>query len=113
MDIHAGLPFSPQPFSFRLIRAHITSMYRRPQTATPRSREMTAGQQAALAKARQFNPTHQQKNRANLKIDHPELSKKKIRSGKKDNIPWVVGGSPPPVSSFARRRQFGLRALDR
>jgi hypothetical protein len=28
-------------------------------------------------------------------------------------VPERVGGKPPPISSFARRREFGLRALAR
>lgn len=41
------------------------------------------------------------------------LSKAQLSPSEKGNVPDRIGGSPPPVTPFARRREFGLRALVR
>ena len=116
----------PKPFEFRLSKAHITSMYRRKVTHTPRG-PLTPALQAALVKARSVNPSHQAhaagvvSKRKQAQLDaaaRREAQAETLKLGrlvprnKNHAVPERVGGLPPPVTSFARRRAFGLRALE-
>jgi hypothetical protein len=87
----------PEPFSFRLTGAHVTRIARHPKVQTPRATQETEARKAALRKANQVR-----------------LGKLKLTLGSGQNGPGSVrrvGGLPPPLSNFARRRQFGLKAL--
>jgi len=99
---------TPDPFSFRLQGAHVTTMYTREKRATPHGR-LTPAQQESIKKARQYSPTHQ----GRMVPDHPELMQTVQRGGENGRVSERVGGRPPPTTPFARRREFGLRALKR
>lgn len=87
----------PEPFSFRLMGAHVTLMtHKRPGGATPRS--MTEAQKVSLAKA----TLTLRGNRGGV-----------VRGAGSGAQPLRVGGALPPMSRFARRREFGLKALKR
>lgn len=116
--VNWDLGFMPKPFSFRLSAAHVTSMWRRKTTATPQSRERTAAEAAAIAKAQAHNPAHQEGKRKREKIEqelvHPELAKKQIRKAANGSggaaVP--IGGQPIPQQiPLSKRRTFGLRGL--
>lgn len=106
----------PDPFSFKLAGAHVTSMYRRLYVDTPRQR-LTEKQREALAKAWEHNPSHIEGKRRRVDVpDHPELSKKRLVPQGQYKLPLPVGGStgshPVPRSVVpGKRRAFGLRAM--
>jgi hypothetical protein len=80
----------PEAFSFQLRQGQVTLMMKRRNSgAAPRPRTP-----AQLANDERF----------------ARLNKKEFRAGFA-GVPTVSGGTPPPLSSFARRRAFGLRAL--
>lgn len=83
----------PEPFSFRLMGAHVTLMTHKPKMQTPRS--MTEGQRAALAKATGVL------RGTSIVVDNEGNGSQ----------PRRVGGALPPLSRFARRREFGLKSL--
>ena len=81
----------PDPWTFRLRNGHVA----RSGSATPRLGSKT---------------TQQQRER------HAALAKQKLVTRDRHNeqvIPDKVGGRTPPTSPYARRRQFGLRAMER
>ena len=81
---------TPKSFSFRLIRGQVTKMMRRGKSGVaPRPR--TAAQKAATAKA--------------TAVLRPNPGN--------SVVPDKIGGRTPPVSRYAHRREFGLRALHR
>lgn len=81
---------TPKPFSFQLFGAQVTKMMRRAKGQVP-PRPRTEAQKAATAKAtavlRPVNGNH--------------------------GVPDKIGGKTPPVSRYAHRREFGLRAFQR
>lgn len=86
---------NPEPFEFTLRAGHVTRMTQ-PRRSSIAPRGMSEEQQAALSKAAALNP---KRNRVRL-----------VPNG--GGIPHRVGGATPPTTSFARRRSFGLRALE-
>jgi hypothetical protein len=76
-----------KPFSFKLSRAQVTSVRTRDRDAEKRQRAKRTAKEKTIGKARL------------------------IQEGEK--VPRRVGGQPPPVPSYSRRREFGLRAFTR
>ena len=102
----------PEPFSFQLRKAHVTTMYHRKQVSTPRG-PLTVKEQERYNKGLGKMPKYP--NQGTLVPDHPELTKETLvdRKGSKAmSIPDRIGGSPPPTTNIGRRRVFGLRALE-
>lgn len=92
----------PEPFSFKLAGAHVTTMYTKRRRGIPHG-TLTPAQQAALAKAQRFAPSHVP--------DHPELTKTRLATRDRTSVPDRIGGHLLPRTPLARRRAFGLRAL--
>jgi hypothetical protein len=94
----------PEPFEFHLQGAHVTKMARKNVVQTPSSakKKLSGAQKASIEKMRSVwrHDTH----------EHDELSRPKIANGETKR-PRRVGGKTPPTTPFARRREFGLRAL--
>lgn len=81
---------TPKPFSFQLIGAQVTRMLRRAKSqVAPRPR--SEAQKAAVAKA--------------TAVLRPDPGNRVV--------PDKIGGRTPPLSRYAHRREFGLRALRR
>jgi hypothetical protein len=105
----------PDPFQFQLRSGQVTrSGSKIPAKPRHQPDGPTPAQVAARAKAQSFAPS----TRARLQRD----SAGSIGSGNDRTVPSKVGGRTPPVQKvktdsnvvpFSRRRQFGLRALDR
>jgi hypothetical protein len=89
----------PEPFNFRLGGAHVTKMTHKLHVQTPR--EMTDGQKEAVAKMRKVLRGNDPMAKASIMLDHEGNGEQ----------PRRLGGTLPPLSRFARRREFGLKAL--
>jgi hypothetical protein len=92
----------PEPFKFRLTGAHVTKMLHKPKVQTPRS--MSEAQKAGLIKANRV--LHGEDN---ARLDKLKTTLATPRS--KTERLLRVGGTPPPLGNFARRREFGLKGL--
>lgn len=102
---------SVKPFSFVLKSGHVTRMFHREPLRTPRSRTEKAT--AATEKMRQFLPG------VAASAKDP-LLKEVIRGASAGSVNERIGGRTPPraalasgrgTTPFAKRREFGLRAL--
>lgn len=85
----------PEPFSCRLRNGQVTRSGNKHRSGplTEKQRE----QKSAAAK-----------------IGREELKKARLASqGDNGRVPDRIGGKTPPTTPFARRREFGLRALER
>jgi hypothetical protein len=86
----------PKAFSFRLYGAQVTKMAHKVSGQTPRS--MTEAQAAGVKKMRET--LSGEKGAHAVAVVSPHAT-----------MPVKIGGQPPPLSNFARRRVFGLKAL--
>lgn len=99
----------PEPFE---------AVIRQPQTTFAGSRQATAElmKAAGLSNPKQLTEDHKQKIKDG--IAKANRTKKKLIANVSGTVPRVEGGEPPPLAKtkdnvpFARRRAFGLRALD-
>lgn len=90
IDFDQGI--QPAEFEFQLTRGQVTVMAtRRNSGAAPREKPRTAKQKANDERLARFA--------------------KKTFVNQDSGVAYPTGGRTPPVSSFARRRAFGLRAL--
>jgi len=131
----------PQPFRFRLDRAHITAMkskndpVRHPEKArmTPartaaitKARATRAQESASVVSAQELRNEMKRNERAAASADRLKGAPQLTDHGDTANVPSVVGGKTPPIGTLhsgstgrkratapSRRRQFGLRALER
>jgi hypothetical protein len=96
----------PEEFAFHLRGGQVTRMSSRASghtRAAPGSRKSRAATASASASiSAPARPT----------ISVPR-KRELAPTGGSDQVPRVVGGRTPPTTSFARRREFGLRGLDR
>jgi len=144
VDFDAGE--MPDPFTFRLDRAHIVAMKDPKAPKDPRKSVMTPRKSAAIAKARASRAQERQpaqtpaERRNELKRDQRAVERageirdagsRIVTHGMEGHVPARVGGPTPPIGPLAsgstgrarksrkgetpvsRRRQFGLRALER
>lgn len=137
----------PEPFTFRLDRAHIVAMKDPGAAKDPKRTAMTPAKTRALAKARASRAQERQApqtpaerrnevkrgERAAINADKLRGKGQIVDHGDEGHVPSVVGGKVPPIGPLAsgsigrerkshkksretpvsRRRQFGLRALER
>jgi hypothetical protein len=95
--INFDMGVKPEPFSFRLRGGGVTASGRRPplqKQSEEHVEKATAARKATAEKVRKMSATIVGRGRAGTAAE-------------------VVGGRTPPVTTFARRRSFGLRALER
>jgi hypothetical protein len=136
VDFDAGK--KPEPFRFRLDRAHITAMKSKNDPVLhPEKARMTPARTAAIQKARatraQESSTVQERRNEVKRGERAAANAERLRGaaqltdhGQAEHVPSVVGGSTPPIGALhsgstgrkrstapSRRRQFGLRALER
>jgi hypothetical protein len=90
----------PAPFKFRLRGAQVTLS------------GMTARRDHRAAAPRKPETERQRKQRA-AALGRARLAVGTPSARASGEVPARVGGKRPPLSTFARRRAFGLRALDR
>lgn len=111
----------PEPFSMRLQGGQVTAMSKSSawRRMTPeQQREQTTKQRQTRQQEQRY--LQQETGQGELSLDEEQqqaraLSKPVlVNEGSTDHQPpTVVGGRRPPRMSFARRRTFGLRALER
>jgi hypothetical protein len=114
VDFDQGI--TPEPFSFTLRRGQVTmagareGRVRRELSEAERQQRKDAASKTAIGAAKS----------AKAKLKSQELigTSQRLRGGggggaDSGEIPEKIGGKTPPTTSFARRRTFGLRALDR
>ena len=97
----------PEPFEFNLSRGHVTAMYKRPEILLSgvRTDSVSGVENPVIIKVKKpENKTIAKMNLAKQGIRKPES---------KGEVPQRVGGKTPPTTPFARRRAFGLRALQK
>jgi len=144
VDFDAGE--KPEPFTFRLDRAHIVAMKDPKAPKDPRKAGSTPAKTRALAKARASRAQERQipqtpaERRNEIKRNEraaaqagalQEGGSRVVTHGMEGHVPVRVGGTTPPIGPLAsgatgrsrshkkgqtpvsRRRQFGLRALER
>ena len=91
----------PGEFQFQLRGAHVTAMAERTSQAAPRARSSSKAKsnkaKSNIEKARTVNPS---------------LRTATIRPSGSGRVAERVGEKAPPTTPFARRRAFGLRALE-
>jgi hypothetical protein len=85
------------PYSFRLRGGHVTNAGARASNTAPLSDKQVAQREKATASR-------------SASLDRTILVD---RHGDAGNVPDRIGGKPPPTTPFARRRAYGLRALER
>lgn len=114
----------PEPFQFKLARGQATPM------AAPKTLEGKATQAAMASARRKARAAGEEWDAEKWRAEHAgELpagdtpnpqhrprGKKKIRESTENSVGCAnvttEGGKPPPLGGFARRRQFGIRALE-
>lgn len=91
----------PEPFSFRLRNGMVTASSTRPplqKQSAEHVEKAAASRKATAEKVRAMSAT---------------LVNRHGAANVGGSVPEVVGGRTPPLTTFARRRAFGLRALER
>lgn len=122
---------TPEPFAFRLGRGQVTRSgqqvtasrrlngqgagHRLTEEEAAKATEMlTAGaSDSAIAKALGCSRSTANRHRNAMTLAKQTLVGGGHSDGGGPQIPDRIGGKTPPVTPFARRRQFGLRALER
>jgi hypothetical protein len=111
----------PDPFSMRLQGGQVTAMATyRGVRETPEEREERVAKQRT---SRQQEARYHRRAAGQMEMSLDEeqaqaqtlsrTSLDRAPGAGKDEVPTRVGGQRPPVMTFARRRTFGIRALER
>jgi hypothetical protein len=99
--IHFDQGVKPEPFKFQLRTGQVTISGR--QYERPSKKQTEKGRAASAANAQKAKDSQQ----GNVKLRQKLVA----GTGGSNQSPEKIGGKTPPITSFARRRTFGLRAL--